>query len=143
MVTTILGSCVAVCLFDRTRRVGGMNHFLLPRQSGTPANPRYGDVAFEQLLAAMKRLGCRSDDLRAKVFGGAAVLPFGSIADTVGTQNVIVALEVLRVQGIPLLARRTGGSRGLYLRFHTAIGRVLVRELMTDPLTKSERVMRA
>lgn len=129
VVSTILGSCVAVCLWDKQRRIGGMNHFLLPCCGSSPPSPRYGDVAFVRLLAAMERLGCQPADLRAKVFGGTAVLPFGSQADTVGTQNVSVALEVLRLHGIPVLARRTGGQRGMFLRFHTAIGRVLVRQL--------------
>jgi chemotaxis protein CheD len=129
VVTTILGSCVAVCLFDRKRQVGGMNHFLLPRCRNAPPSPRYGDVAFSRLLEAMQRLGCEPGHLRAKVFGGAAVLPFGTQADTVGTQNVNVALELLRTHGIPVLARRTGGQSGLFLRFHTATGRVMVREL--------------
>ena len=129
VVTTILGSCVAVCLFDRHRRIGGMNHFLLPRCGPSPPTARYGDVAFARLLAAMERLGSRPVDLRAKVFGGAAVLPFGARADTVGTQNVAVALEALLIHGIPVMARRTGGLRGLFLRFHTANGRVMVREL--------------
>lgn len=129
VVTTILGSCVAVCLWDQRRGIGGMNHFLLPRCGSSPASARYGDIAIVRLLAAMERLGCRTDDLRAKVFGGAAVLPIGAHADTVGTQNVAVALESLQSHGIPVVARRTGGQRGLYLRFHTAIGRVMVREL--------------
>jgi chemotaxis protein CheD len=130
VVSTILGSCVAVCLWDRRRRLGGMNHFLLPRSGPATPSPRYGDIALARLLSAMERLGCRSADLRAKVFGGAAVLPFGMQADTVGSQNVSVALEMLRVHGIPVLARRTGGQRGLFLRFHTAAGRVMVREIL-------------
>ncbi|HUB16186.1 MAG TPA: chemotaxis protein CheD [Acetobacteraceae bacterium] len=132
VVTTILGSCVAVCLYDRNRRSGGMNHFLLPRCGSAPPSPRYGDVAFTMLLTAMERLGCRAMDLRAKVFGGAAVLPFGAQADTVGAQNVAVALEVLQLHGIPVMARRTGGQRGLFLRFNTVNGRVMVRELGDD-----------
>ena len=129
VVTTILGSCVAVCLFDRRLHIGGMNHFLLPRCGSAPASPRYGDVAFTRLLAAMGNLGCKPADMRAKVFGGANVLPFDSEADTVGAKNVSIALEVLHQHGIPLLARRTGGQRGLFLRFHTGAGRVLLREL--------------
>lgn len=131
VVSTILGSCVAVCLWDKQQGIGGMNHFLLPRCNGSPPTPRYGDVAVARLLAAMERLGCDTENVQAKVFGGAAVLPYGSHADTIGTQNVAVALEVLQSHGIPVIARRTGGQRGLFLRFHTAVGRVMVRELAT------------
>jgi chemotaxis protein CheD len=129
VVSTILGSCVAICLWDGTRRLGGINHFLLPRCGIAPPTPRYGDIALSRLLAALERLGCRPGNLHAKLFGGAAVLPFNSHADTVGTQNVSVALEELHRHGIPVLARRTGGQRGLFLKFHTALGRVMVREL--------------
>ena len=129
MVTTILGSCVAVCLWDRRCRIGGMNHFVLPCCRDAVPTSRYGDVAFTRLLAGLERLGCQRPDLRAKVFGGAAVLPVGEQADTVGAQNVGAALEALSAHKIPVVARRTGGQRGLFLRFHTEVGRVLVREL--------------
>lgn len=85
VVSTILGSCVAVCLWDRQQGVGGMNHFLLPRCGSSPATLRYGDVAVARLLAAMERLGCQSADVRAKVFGGAAVLANGAHVHAVGT----------------------------------------------------------
>ena len=133
VVSTILGSCVAVCLWDTRTRIGGMNHFLLPRCRNASPELRYGDVACAELLAAMERLGCRRSALHAKLFGGATVLPFGSGRDTVGAQNISVALEMLDRHGIPVLARRTGGQRGLFLRFHTALGRVLVRELASAP----------
>jgi chemotaxis protein CheD len=129
VVTTILGSCVAVCLWDKNRRIGGMNHFLLPRCRDATPSARYGDIAFAHLLAAMERLGCKPANLRAKVFGGAAVLPFGLHSETVGAHNVNVAVDALRLHGIPIIARRTGGQRGLFLRFHTEFGRVMVREL--------------
>lgn len=132
VVSTILGSCVAVCLWDKHKRLGGMNHFLLPRHGISPPTTRYGDVAFASLLAEIQRMGAKLGDVRAKLFGGAAVLPFGNHAETVGTQNVAVALEALRQHQIPLLARRTGGQRGLFIRFHTAIGRVMVRELASS-----------
>lgn len=133
VIVTVLGSCVAVCLWDRLTGAGGMNHFLLPRSAGSPPSPRYGDVAVDILLEEMAALGCRSANLRAKLFGGAAVLPFGAQSDTVGTQNVGVALSVLQRHGIPVVARRTGGQRGLFVRFHTTAGRVMVRELAAPP----------
>jgi len=135
-VSTVLGSCVAVCLWDSRRAIGGMNHFLLPRSDG-PANPRFGDVAIAQLLHRITALGCRANDLSAKVFGGAAVLPVGPHATTVGEQNVTVALKELRRLDIPVVAGRTGGVRGLVLRFHTGTGRAMVRELAVNAALSS------
>lgn len=131
IINTVLGSCVAVCLWDKLLSAGGMNHFLLPRRGGSPPSLRYGDVAVDALVEEMAALGCHIANLRAKVFGGAAVLPFGAQADTVGTQNVRVALTVLQRRGIPVVAQRTGGLRGLFIRFHTVAGRAMVRELAT------------
>jgi chemotaxis protein CheD len=141
VVSTILGSCVAVCLWDKYKRIGGMNHFLLPRCGHATPSPRYGDIAFIELLAAMEHLGCEAVHLRAKVFGGAAVLPFGARAATVGTQNVDVALEALRLHSIPVIARRTGGQYGLFLRFQTEMGSVLVRELITHSEFRTATVL--
>jgi len=129
LVSTVLGSCVAVCLFDRHHRAGGMNHFVLPYNPAGEDSLRYGDVALERLRARMLRLGCDIEDLRAKVFGGAAVLPFGEAGDTVGTKNVAIAIEWLRCQSIPVVSRRTGGKNGLLIRFHTGSGKVLVRKI--------------
>jgi chemotaxis protein CheD len=129
VVTTILGSCVAVCLWDSHLRLGGMNHYLQPRRANDAHSPRFGDVAIDQLLEGMIRLGCRLASLRAKIFGGAAVLPFGASAETVGDQNVRMALARLRDHAIPLLARRTGGRTGMLIKLYTETGEVLGRRL--------------
>ena len=140
VISTVLGSCVAVCLWDRRRLQGGMNHFLLPRCCEVEPSPRYGNVAIDWLLDDMTALGCRLPDLSAKLFGGAAVLPYGAQAETVGAQNVAVALAALHRWGIAVTARRTGGQRGLFLRFHTGDGHVMVRELMQPPGSEQEAV---
>jgi len=130
LVTTILGSCIAICLWDRRLRAGGINHYVLP-SGGAAGNLRYGNAAMARLFERMGALGSRVDDLRAKVFGGAAVLPFGE-EQTVGERNLQVALEGLRQRGIPVVAQRTGGESGLFLRFHTASGEVMVRALRRE-----------
>jgi chemotaxis protein CheD len=137
VVTTVLGSCVAVCLWDRTRGGAGMNHYVLPHGEPGEHGLRYGDVAIAQLGEGMTRLGSRIENLRAKVFGGAAVLPFGVAADTVGSKNVRVALEWLKRHSIPVVARRTGGKNGLLIRLYTRTGRVMVRKI---PLGASIRI---
>jgi chemotaxis protein CheD len=129
VVSTVLGSCVAVCFVDGHHRASGMNHYVLPRSSAGEQSLRYGDVAIERLWERMSRFGCDGKNLRAKVFGGAAVLPFGDAKDTVGTKNVRIAIDWLRRHDIPVVARRTGGKNGLLIRLHTTTGRVLVREI--------------
>jgi chemotaxis protein CheD len=135
-ISTVLGSCVAVCLWDSRLVIGGMNHFLLPRSDGPP-HSRFGDVAIARLLQRMAALGCRAEDLSAKVFGGAAVLPIGPHAITVGEQNVASALAELGRLRVPVVAGRTGGVRGLVLRFYTGTGRAMVRELAVDVALRS------
>jgi chemotaxis protein CheD len=131
-ISTILGSCVAVCLWDEERGVGGMNHFLLP--SGTrgthPAAQRFGDVAVPRLIEKVLEVGGRRDGLRAKVFGGACVLAaFRGRQPHLGTRNVEVAFGILKAEGIPILAEDVGGSRGRKLVFSTWDGDAWVKEL--------------
>ncbi len=133
MVNTILGSCVSVCLWDMHLRIGGMNHYLLPRRLEDHRSPRFGDAAIDRLLDGMKRLGCRIESLRARIFGGAEVLPFGAGGDTIGEQNVRIALERMRHHGIPILSRRTGGHVGILIRLYTDTGDVQVRRLAIAP----------
>jgi chemotaxis protein CheD len=123
---TVLGSCVAVCLWDKVRGAGGMNHFVLPNDRNGENSTRYGDVAIDELKAGLLRLGCRMADLQAKVFGGAAVLPFAG-GQTVGSNNVQLALERLRRDRIRITAQRTGGVLGQLVRFHTRTGDAFVR----------------
>ena len=128
VLTTVLGSCVAVCLWDKVRGIGGMNHFVLPIARPGEKSTRYGDVAIDELLAGLSRLGGRLADLQAKVFGGAAVLPYGG-GQTVGSNNVQLALERLRRDHIRIAAQRTGGVLGQQIRFHTRTGEAFVRYL--------------
>ncbi len=131
LVTTVLGSCVAVCLSDRARRISGINHFVLPHSPGE-TSLRYGNVAIARLVDAMFALGCRIDRIEAKVFGGAAVLPITNPESNVGARNVDVALASLRSLGIPLVARRTGGSNGLSVRLLTESGEVLIHRIASS-----------
>jgi chemotaxis protein CheD len=131
VLSTILGSCVGVCLFDAERGVGGMNHFLLPDSAGQ-ARPtaRFGDVAMQRLLAAVLEAGARQAGLAARVYGGACVLAaFCASGNHLGERNVEAALHFLEARGIPVLERDTGGRRGRRLVFHTQDGAVQARRI--------------
>jgi chemotaxis protein CheD len=129
--TTILGSCVSVCLWDRRGRGGGMNHFLLPRRGpGVARSPRYGDAAVGMLIMKLLGLGAERADLRAKIFGGAHVL--SSVPEggrTLGGENVQVALAALREEGVQMVSEDVGGTRGRKLAFNTIDGTALVWRL--------------
>ncbi len=133
-VSTILGSCVSVCLWDRKLRAGGINHFLLPHQrDGRPGTDRIGDLATDRLIVKMHALGCHSEDLTAKVFGGANVLHGGNRATGrafhVGERNVEVAMALLERAHIPVIAEDVLGGHGRKVVFHTGDGSVWVRRL--------------
>lgn len=130
-VSTILGSCVGVCLFDAGRGVGGMNHFLLPDSAGN-ARPtaRFGDMAMEQLLAEVLGAGARRARLAARVYGGACVLAaFRGPGEHLGDRNVSAALGFLEDERIPVLERDTGGRHGRRIVFHTWDGAAQARRI--------------
>ncbi len=131
VVTTILGSCVAVCLWDADLRIGGINHYLLPTGLKTTASPlRYGNVAIEELLSRTIRSGARLGMLRAKIFGGACVLDAMRGRDThLGTKNIEMARKALAEAGIPVIASDVGGNRGRKLIFQPHDGTALVKLL--------------
>jgi len=125
VISTVLGSCVSITLWDKERGIGGLNHFVLPR-GGTSA--RYGDTAVLELIDGLLEQGARLRGLEAKVFGGAAVLPVGG-EGSVGAANVAFALGELSRRGIPVVGRRTGGERGRLVMFNTGTGDAFVRWL--------------
>jgi chemotaxis protein CheD len=130
-VTTILGSCVAVSLWDPETRIGGLNHFLLPTWVGEgSSSPRFGNVAMHRLIDDLIAIGGSARRLQAKVFGGACVLKaFDDQRRHLGQDNVEVALEVLRERNIPVVAQAVGGRRGRKLIFHTDEGVAWVKNL--------------
>jgi chemotaxis protein CheD len=126
-ITTILGSCVAVCLWDAGLAVGGMNHFLLPHGSPERLSPtRYGNVSTRELIDRMLGLGCTYPTLRAKVFGGASVIDVSS-GRALGGQNALAAQAVLGDRGIAVVASDLGGQRARRLVFQTDDGTAWVR----------------
>jgi chemotaxis protein CheD len=126
-VTTVLGSCVAVGVWDPTSGVGGVNHFLLPQGNDSP---RFGNVAVRTLIREVVAAGARRRHLQAKVFGGACVLrAFKGGGSHLGRKNVEVAQQILIDEGIPVTAQDVEGERGRKLIFQTHDGAAWVRSL--------------
>lgn len=134
LISTTLGSCVAVCLRDSEAGVAGMNHYLLPkrpknlapRKSGTPDDAnRYGDQAIEALIEGMVRCGAREGHMQSKIFGGGKVLDF---SESIGLLNAEFAQAFMLRAGIPILASDVGGK--------------VARKVILEPRTGQVRVLK-
>ena len=112
VITTVLGSCVAVCLWDPRLKKGGMNHYKLPLWNGDGLpSPKFGNIAIIKLIEKMLSLGCDKRDLKAKVFGGGAVIRSSSGFLNVGERNIEIARDVLAQEKIPIIAADLGGNK--------------------------------
>jgi chemotaxis protein CheD len=118
-VTTILGSCVAVCLHDPIAGIGGLNHFLLPHSPiERESSPRYAGAAVEWLVELMLTEGARASRLQARVIGGARVLSaFADDPHHLGLRNADAAHALLAARRIPVVSSDIGGDRGRKLLF--------------------------
>ena len=123
VLSTLLGSCVAACLWDEAAQVGGMNHFLLPTARTTDereANVSRGAHAMELLINDLLKAGASRYGLRAKLFGGARIR--AGLTD-VGEQNAAFAERFLADEGIPVESSSLRGDRGRRLQFWPMSGR--------------------
>ncbi|OPY78838.1 MAG: Chemoreceptor glutamine deamidase CheD [Syntrophorhabdus sp. PtaU1.Bin153] len=152
LVSTLLGSCVSACLYDPVTRVVGMNHFLLSSKRYARDMPvhlteagRYGVHAMELVINDMLKLGAKRHNLKAKAFGGGAVLGTASGPDNflcVGDVNCRFIVEFLKNDGIPLVSCDLGGETGRVIRFSSHDFSVLVRKIRvttTSKLVQKER----
>ena len=136
VITTVLGSCVSVCLYDACKGVGGMNHYMLP---GDPAgagksgngSARYGTHAMRLLIDHVIELGAERADLKAKVFGAGRVM--NGMSD-VGRQNADFALHFLNGQNIAVATLDVGDIFPRKIYFFPATGQVFVKRILNQTL---------
>jgi chemotaxis protein CheD len=144
LLVTVLGSCVSACIRDKTKGIGGMNHFMLADSGEAGPNSssaRYGTYAMEILINHLIKLGARRDSLEAKIFGGGRVMAALS-SSNVGERNCSFVLDFLRTEGIPVSARDLLDVYPRKVYFFPNTGRVLVKKLTrmhNDTLVKRER----
>lgn len=139
--STLLGSCVAVCLFDPALKIGGINHFMLPEMGRS----KYGDVdsmlsgnfAMEALLNALLAKGARKARLQAKAFGGGTIIDTDSNSPNIGMRNASFAKEWLLREGIPLLSSDFLGPWSRKIIFLPFNGEAFCKRLVTNMATAS------
>lgn len=140
IISTVLGSCVAVALRDDSRGVGGLNHFMLPgdfksTEHFESQSAKYGMYAMELLINDMMKLGCRKDRLTAKVFGGGSIIGRDpGRSNKVPASNIAFAMDFLKAEGIPVLTSDVGGTTARKILLFVRDGRVLLQRI-TGTLT--------
>ncbi len=146
LVMTTLGSCIAACIWDRDRKVGGMNHFLLPDGgSGDDANGRYGSCAMDLLIGNLVKRGATRGTMEAKVFGGGAVIS-GMTTINVGERNTAFVLDYLRTERITVVSKDVLDVHARKVCFWPASGKAMVKRLAitnVEALAAQERAAAA
>lgn len=131
VLVTVLGSCVAACIRDPQRRIGGMNHFMLPHSKGgnwggDMQSTRFGNFAMEKLINELMKAGCSRNSLEIKVFGG------GNVTDTqnaIGTENCRFIMRYLESEGLRCSVQDLGGLLPRRIHYYPETGRVIRRLL--------------
>ncbi|KRC08655.1 chemotaxis protein CheD [Hydrogenophaga sp. Root209] len=127
MVMTVLGSCIAACIYDPRARVGGMNHFMLP-DGGNEAGGRYGSFAMELLINEMMKLGARRETMQAKVFGGGQVMHTFTTMN-VGERNTQFVLDYLHTERIAVISKDVLDIHPRKVCYFPATGKAMVKRL--------------
>jgi chemotaxis protein CheD len=127
-ITTILGSCIAVCLWDKKLKFGGMNHYMLPFWNGLGlASPKYGNIAIEKLIERMLYNGSKKENLIAKVFGGGEIIANQSELFNIGKRNIEISKIILAEKNIPIVGSSVGGILGRKIWFNTENSEVILK----------------
>lgn len=139
VLSTVLGSCIAICIFDPAIEAGGMNHFLLAEPgAGSERDPLkqrlYGAFAMEQLINEMIKRGANRSTMKAHIYGGSNI--HRAMAH-IGTSNANFARDFLRQDGIPISLEDTGGSAARRLDLKPATGQIRCKHIPTEDVPSS------
>lgn len=130
VISTLLGSCVAACLFDPVKKIGGMNHIQMPGKAdfnnfNTAA--RYSINAMELIINGMLKLGSDKKNIIAKLFGGASVIPGVTFNRAVGDEIKDFVTTFLKKENIPITGSDLGGIKTRKVFFHSDTGDAFVK----------------
>lgn len=145
IISTLLGSCISVALYDQHRRIGGLNHFMLPFPKGSAQNEffgssKYGVNAMELLINSILKMGGDKKTLRAKVFGGSTVLDFKTEATyNIPKMNIDFIFSFLETERIPVDSYSVGGVLPRKILFFPYESRVLMKFSKTSYAGLEER----
>jgi chemotaxis protein CheD len=133
LITSALGSCVAITLYDEAQKLGGMLHYILPENPGRKKKEKYADTGIKLLLNKMLESNAKKKDLVAKMVGGAIMFEefMDDIENCIGKRNVKKGKEILKDLGIRLLSQDVGGNYGRSVKFQLSDGNIYITSYKT------------
>lgn len=132
IITYALGSCVGICIYDSSSKIGGMAHIMLPSSTmdATKSNPyKFADTAIDSMVKKLVAMGATKIKLRAKIAGGAQMFPAINNASisNIGSRNVTAVKQALGKAFVPIIAEDTGSNYGRTVVFHLEDGSVEIK----------------
>lgn len=133
-VSTVLGSCVSVTLFNRRLGIGAICHALFPETKGKVNGDgfKYVDYALSKIIEKFDSLGIKLNEIEIKLFGGSNMVEISDenkLRATVGKQNIDAAFNLIENRKLRLISSDVGGLEGRKIVFHTHTGEVFVKRL--------------
>jgi chemotaxis protein CheD len=129
IISTVLGSCVSICLYDKLKKYGGMNHYIFPiRKKNDPMSTKFGNIAIMQLLKCFMDHSSQKEDLVAHIIGGAH-LEENSNSNEIAQHNIVIARKILKKQGIKIISEHTGGLSGRKVIFISEFNEVIIHKV--------------
>lgn len=134
LITAGLGSCIGICIYDRSLKLGCLAHIMLPSSQNAKNNQnraKFADSAIELVLEEMEKQGARRSRLLAKIAGGAQMFKFSGESDImkIGQRNAVAVEENLEKHKISLVAKDVGGNYGRTITFAPESGELLIRTI--------------
>lgn len=156
VISTVLGSCISVCLYDSQKGIGGMNHFMLPannlpqenffdnsqgikKERLTENSLRYGITAMEVLIAELQKRGASRPHMKAKVFGGGHVLSMSHSNESIGEKNISFARAFLKMEKIEIEKENVGSNFGRKIFFLVGRNSVFVKKVPISSAISEEK----
>lgn len=140
-ISTLLGSCVSVMVYDKVLKIKGMNHFLLPTScSSNGSSCRFGLNAMEVMLNEMYKLGSKKENLSAKIAGGATMIK--NLTSNIGEQNVSFARHFCSIEKIPIVAQSVFGNNGRVIMLDSDFNtftKTVINSSMGEQIAKADR----
>lgn len=137
LITIGLGSCVGIALYDKSRKIAGLAHIMLPdshnfKSENTPY--KFADLAIPLLIKKMEGMGCRKNNIRAKIAGGASMFNFSdkNIVSEIGKRNTEAVRKKLKEEGIPIDGEHVGGNKGRTMSIDSNTGDVYIKIIGKD-----------